>query len=111
MCSLSDFLIEKRNKKNGSEFHFFFLFLYIFEVNGYAGDPIPTPRFVPIDTLKIPDRAEDFESCLTALRWCDKLCTKYETQQGLVKHWFFLKVALCEHVFTKVVSVSLRPIN
>ena len=77
------------------------------DVNGYAGDPVEMPRFVPIDFLLVPQRAENFEDCLTALRWCDKLCTKCETQQASVKHWTFLKVALCEHVFTKVTTVNV----
>ena len=64
-----------------------------------------TLRYVPVDFLMVAPRAETLAECLEALRWCDRVCTLVSVQAYRVKRTSFLKVALLEHCFTRVVPV------
>jgi len=75
------------------------------DVNGLAGAKKLKPSFVPIDFLLVPQQATTFDEALDALRWGDKICTLASVQPTHVKNPHFLKVALLQHLFTRVISV------
>ena len=78
-------------------------------VDGLAGAPIQIPAYVPIDYLQIQRTVETFEEALTALRWCDKMCTLTAVQGHFVKNISFLKVALIQHTMVHVLPVPKSP--
>lgn len=63
------------------------------------------PKYVPVDMLQLPARADTFEEALAAIRYCDKMCTLISVQAHTIKNINFLKCALIEHTFTQVVPV------
>lgn len=74
-------------------------------MSGLAGAAIRYPEFVPTDFLLVNERAKTFEEGVAALRWTDKLCTLLSVQTRRVRNDMFLKVALIQHVFSKVLPV------
>jgi hypothetical protein len=93
------------------------------DVDGLAGAPIRLPkyviyliffflnstklicslqRYVPVDVLQIPARVNNFEDALSAIRYCDKMCTLISVQAHTIKNINFLKVSLIEHTFIHV---------
>jgi thiol-disulfide isomerase/thioredoxin len=85
--------------------HEFQRFLRKEDVNGLAGPAKVYPGFVPIDFLLIPERVTTLREGVDALRWADKLCTLSSEQQTRVKHSAFYKVAMLQHLFTKVLPL------
>eukprot|EP01083_Nonionella_stella_P030773 84290_1 len=75
------------------------------DTDGLAGAPVIFPKFVPINTMLVPERSNNFEDALAGIRWCDKLCTLISVQSHTVKNGALLKCALIEHTFTQVVPV------
>jgi len=94
-----------RIAKRDCEHTTFERFLRLEDVNGLAGPAITNPGYVPIDFLLLPERATTFAEGLAALRWADKLCTLLSVQVRHVKNPWFMKAALIQHVFTKIVPV------
>lgn len=85
--------------------HEFQRFLRKEDVNGLAGPAKVYPGFVPIDFLQIPEWVGSLQGGIDALRWADKLCTLASEQQTRVKHAAFYKVAMLQHLFTKVLPL------
>eukprot|EP01087_Luapelamoeba_hula_P004848 TRINITY_DN1482_c0_g1_i1.p1 TRINITY_DN1482_c0_g1~~TRINITY_DN1482_c0_g1_i1.p1 ORF type:complete len:4317 (-),score=602.49 TRINITY_DN1482_c0_g1_i1:51-13001(-) len=75
------------------------------DVDGLAGLPVRLPKYVPVDMLQLPARADTFEEALAAIRYCDKMCTLISVQSHTIKNTEFLKCALLQHTFTQVVPV------
>jgi len=75
------------------------------DVDGLAGPPNLFPAYVPVDMLQIPQRVTTFAEAVAAIRHCDRLCTLISVQPHCIKNQAFLKVALIEHTFTRVVPV------
>jgi hypothetical protein len=75
------------------------------DVNGLAGPAKTKPGFVPIDFLLVPEQATTFDEAIDALRWADKICTLVSVQTIHVQNPQFLKAALLQHLFTKIVTV------
>ena len=80
------------------------------DISGLAGARTQYPDFVPVDFLLVPEQATTFDQAVDALRWADKLCTLCSAQSRRVKNPQFYKVALLQHLFTKVLPVP-RPTN
>eukprot|EP00729_Bicosta_minor_P009922 gene9922-5877_t len=78
------------------------------DISGLAGARTQYPDFVPVDFLLVPEQATTFDHAVDALRWADKLCTLCSAQSRRVKNPQFYKVALLQHLFTKVLPVP-RP--
>jgi hypothetical protein len=75
------------------------------DVNGLAGPATQFPPFVPIDFLLVAEQATTFEEALAAIRWTDKICTLLSVQTQHVQNPQFFKVALIQHLFTKILPV------
>ena len=67
------------------------------------------PIFRPVQLTLVPDRVESFGDVATALRHTAHLCTKMAYQTEVTKNTFCLRVALVQHVFTRVVPLPLPP--
>ncbi len=78
------------------------------DVNGLAGPPKQQAHFVPIDFLLVAEQATTFDAAIDAMRWADKLCTLVSVQGQRVKNPAFFKVALLQHLFTRVLPVPDR---
>ena len=77
-------------------------FLRLEDINGSAGLAKKYPGFVPADFLLLSGHATALSEATDALRWADKLCTLSSGQTSRVKQAAFCKVALLQHLFTKV---------
>jgi len=86
-----------------SEFPFFDRFDRKEDVEGLAGLPQNLPKYVPVDLLQVPKKVSNLEDALSAIRYCDKMCTLISVQSYCIKNTAFLKCALIEHTFVHVV--------
>ena len=89
-------------------FMLFDRFKRIEDVNGLAGPRKQHPDFVPVDFLLVPEQVDSFAGALDALRHADKVCTLVSAQSSRIKNPAFYKVALLQHLFTKVLPLP-RP--
>jgi hypothetical protein len=72
------------------------------DVNGLAGPPIILPQYIPIDFLQIPLKVLCLDDVITAIRYCDRLCTLISVQQHCIKNRNFLKLSLIEYTIIKI---------
>lgn len=75
-----------------------------------AGDARKAPIYRPIELTKIKDEVHSFNDVANALRHCAIMCTKLAYQRDLVKNTYCIRVALIQHLFTRVIPLPL-PIN
>jgi hypothetical protein len=76
-------------------------------VEPLAGEAARPPIYRPVQLSLVPDRVESFHDVGVALRHCANLCTKLAHQQGMIKNTYLLRVALVQHLFTRVVPLPL----
>ena len=81
---------------------YFERFLRLEDISGLAGARTEYPDFVPVDFLLVTEQATTLDEAIDATRWADKLCTLCSAQSRCVKNAAFYKVALLQHLFTKV---------
>jgi hypothetical protein len=70
-----------------------------------AGPRKELPRYKEIDMLALPACVKNREDAVSAVRWCDWLCTALSVQSHSVHNTAFLKFALVEYVFTQLLPV------
>ena len=64
--------------------------------------------YLPVDFMLMPERvAGSAKDALSALRYCDKLCTLLSVQSHTVKNSSFLKFALLQHTFTQLLPLPV----
>ena len=69
------------------------------------GQAVALQKYVPVDMLLIPQKANTRSEAITAIRMCDRLCSLLENQEHCIKNKKFLIAAAIEHLLTQVVPV------
>lgn len=80
------------------------------DVESLAG-PLDSEQqiFRPVQFTRIPDKVEDFDGVVKALRECEHQCVLLSNQGRQVRSSEMHQVAVIGHVFTRVLPVPLAP--
>ena len=71
-----------------------------------AGKPPLQAILRPLELTLVPDTVSSFNEVTNALRYCDRLCTIMANQPKL-NNSYGRRVALIQHLFTRVVPLPL----
>ncbi|KAH9262352.1 hypothetical protein BASA82_000599, partial [Batrachochytrium salamandrivorans] len=77
------------------------------DVEPLAGTAPKPPIYRPVQLTLIPDRVATIHDVSVALRHCAALCTRLAHQQSLIKNTYLTRVALIQHLFTRVIPIPL----
>lgn len=80
------------------------------DVDLLAGGSSPPPIVLPVELTLVPDAVKDVAGAASALRHCVHLCTLLGHQRKLMKNTYYLRVALIQHLFTRVLPMPM-PLN
>eukprot|EP01038_Epipyxis_sp_PR26KG_P004031 gene4031-5768_t len=69
------------------------------------GQAVALRKYVPVDLLQIPKKANTRVEAITAIRMTDRLCSLLDNQSHCIKNDKFLIISVIEHVFTQVIPV------
>jgi hypothetical protein len=69
------------------------------------GQAVQLRKYLPVDFMQIPKKADTRRRAIEAIRFCDRLCTLLDNQSHCIKNDKFLIAATIEHVFTQVLPV------
>ena len=79
------------------------------DITGLEG-PAKTPsQFVPVDFLRLPEKVSTFTEAVEAMRTTDFLLMLAENQASAIKFCHFLKLAVLQQLFTRVLPPPLGP--
>ena len=76
-------------------------------VEGLAGLSDILPMVRPVQFTLVPEKVTSYTEVASALRHCDHICTLLAYQIDTIKNSYAMRVALIQHVFTRVIPVPL----
>jgi hypothetical protein len=76
-------------------------------IEGMAGVSEVAPIFRPVQLTLIQDTVTSYNDVANALRHCDNQCTLLSYQTDQIKNTYQLRVALIQHLFTRVIPMPL----